>query len=301
LALIVVELVLSGLSLSEDTGIFDFCTFRIDSCKQGACFLTDLCTVKTNKMVLRNNTILITGGTSGLGLEFATQLLALGNTVIITGRNQAKLEQTKQLLPGVHTFQSDVSDPAAITLLYEQVIKQFPALNVLINNAGEMRKINLQDPPADITREIDINLSGPIRMIQQFLLHLKTKESAIVNVTSGLALTPFPIAPVYGATKSGLRSYTQSLRVQLKHTSVKVFELVAPGANTPLNDTFAGDVDPKVMMDPVKLISFALKGLQKDKFEIYPGLASVLRIMSRLAPKLLLKQFSKIVDQSFAN
>lgn len=251
--------------------------------------MSDLC-----DMILSNNTILITGGTSGLGLEFATQLIALGNVVIITGRNQAKLDQTKKLLPQVHTFQSDVSDPAAISLLYNQVVEQFPALNILINNAGEMRKISLLEPPVDIVREIEINLSGPIRMIQQFLPHLKTKESAaIVNVTSGIALTPFPIAPVYGATKSGLRSYTQSLRVQLRNTAVKVFELVAPAANTPLGDPFAGDVDPKMMMEPAKLIAIALKGLQHDKYEIYPGMARMLKIMSRLAPKFLLKQLSK--------
>jgi len=92
--------------------------------------VSDLCTVKTNKMVLRNNTILITGGTSGLGLEFATQLLALDNTVIITGRDPLKLEQTKKHLPAIHTYQSDVSDPAAIALLYERVVKEFPALKL---------------------------------------------------------------------------------------------------------------------------------------------------------------------------
>jgi uncharacterized oxidoreductase len=250
-------------------------------------------------MVLSNNTILITGGTSGFGLEFATQLLALNNTVIITGRDQAKLEQTKKLLPKVHTFQSDVSDPVAIALLYKQVIEQFPALNVLINNAGEMRKINLNEPPEDITREIEINLSGPIRMVQQFLPHLKTKASAILNVTSGIALVPFPISPIYGATKSGLRSYTQSLRVQLKHSSVKVFELIAPAANTPLGDKFAGDVDAKMLMDPIKLVTAAVKGLKEDKLEIYPGMARMLRIMSRLAPKFLLKQLSSNVDKAF--
>jgi uncharacterized oxidoreductase len=252
-------------------------------------------------MDLKNNTVLITGGTSGFGYEFASKLLDLGNTVIITGRNQAKLAQTKKNLPKVHTFQSDVSDPKAIVEMYNQVIKQFPALNILINNAGEMRKINLHDPSIDlqdITREIDINLSGPIRMIQQFLPHLKAqKTAAIMNVTSGLALVPFPIAPIYGATKSGLRSYTKSLRVQLKKTNIKVFELVAPAAKTPLNDKFQGDVDPKSLMEVDKLVAVALKDLENDKFDIYPGLANVIRIVSRIAPNFLLKQLSKPVDK----
>lgn len=153
-------------------------------------------------MDVRHNTILITGGTSGLGYEFAAQLLALGNTALITGRNQAKLDDAQRRLPGVHTFQSDVSDPAAIRQLYQQVVTQFPTLNILINNAGEMRKLNLQDSAldlVDLTREVDINLSGPIRMVQQFLPHLKTQPAAaILNVTSGLALTPFALAPIYG-------------------------------------------------------------------------------------------------------
>ena len=255
-------------------------------------------------MELSNNTILITGGTSGFGYEFANRLLALGNTVIITGRDQVKLDLTKKQLPGIHTFQSDVSDPEAIKQLYKNVTAQFPQLNILINNAGEMRKIDLQDESIDldnIVREININLSGPIRMVQQFLPHLKTKSNAaIVNVTSGLALVPFPLAPVYGATKSGLRSYTKSLRVQLKNTGIKVFELIAPGSNTPLNDKFAGDVDESMMMDPIKLIDVAIKGMQNDKFEIYPGIAKVMNIMSRLAPSVIFNQMSKIAEKSLA-
>lgn len=250
-------------------------------------------------MELTNNTILITGGTSGFGLEFATRLLALGNTVIITGRNQSKLDSTKTKLPGIHTFQSDVSDPNAIITLFKKVTSQFPALNILINNAGEMRKISLHDTSMElenITREIEINLMGPIRMVQQFLPHLKNQKSAaILNVTSGIAIAPFPVSPIYGAAKSGLRSYTQSLRVQLKKSHVKVFELIAPAAKTPLGDQFDDleGFDEKMLMNPGKLIDVALKGLEKDTFEIYPGMAKAMKLMSRIAPKFLLSQMSK--------
>src|SRR6186713_1685818 len=130
-----------------------------------------LCDQNKKTMELQNNTILITGGTSGIGLELATRLLELGNTVIITGRDLAKLEQTKKALPKIHVFQSDVSDPAAIQTLYAAVTRQFPEHNFLINNAGEMRRLDLHDPSLDvydINREIAINLSGPIRMVQQF-------------------------------------------------------------------------------------------------------------------------------------
>jgi uncharacterized oxidoreductase len=161
-------------------------------------------------MKLQHNTILITGGTSGFGYEFASKLLSLGNTIIVTGRNLSKLHELQKRLPGVHTFQSDVSDPEAIKQLYADITMQFPALNILINNAGEMRAISLNDATTDlndITREVEINLMGPIRMVQQFLPRLKKqKNAAILNVTSGIALMPFPVSPIYGATKSGLRS-----------------------------------------------------------------------------------------------
>ncbi|TLV03935.1 SDR family oxidoreductase [Dyadobacter luticola] len=256
-------------------------------------------------MELSNNTILITGGTSGFGYEFASRLIALGNTVIITGRSVQKLQETKQKLPAVHIIQSDVSKPDDIIKLHEQVITQFPNLNILINNAGEMRKLILHEnhTPDDITREIEINLMGPIRMVQQFLPHLKKQKSAaIMNVTSGIALMPFPISPVYGASKSGLRSYTKSLRVQLKHTNVKVFDLVAPGSSTPLNEKFmdSKDFNSSLVVTPEKIIEAAIKGLQKDKYEIYPGLAKVMHVMSRLAPGFLLSQAAKMGAEEMA-
>lgn len=250
-------------------------------------------------MKLAGNTVLVTGGTGGFGIEFASKLIALGNTVIITGRNAQKLQDVKRQLPQVHTIQSDVSRADDITQLYETVVRTFPALNILINNAGEMRKISLhhQHELTDITREIDINLNGPIRMIQQFLPHLKTKpNAAIMNVTSGIALMPFPISPVYSASKAGLRSYTQALRVQLKHTNIKVMELVAPGSSTPLNDKFVNEdgFNAGMLMAPDKIVDAAIKGLQNDKDEVYPGLAGVMRMLSRIAPKLLIAQSGKM-------
>src|ERR1700731_1095530 len=148
-------------------------------------------------MKLTSDTILITGGAGGIGYELTKQLTALGNTILITGRDQAKMDRAKAAFP------NDVSDPKAIVALYEKVTKQFPELNILINNAGIMREINVHDKAGsleDITREIEINLSGPIRMVKQFLPHLKTKSgAAIMNVSSGLAFVPMPISPVYCA------------------------------------------------------------------------------------------------------
>lgn len=253
-------------------------------------------------MNLSGNTVLITGGTSGIGYEFAVQLLKRGNTVIITGRNQSSLEQTQKSLPGVHVFQSDVSNAAAIPVLFDAVIKNFPALNMLINNAGIMRKINLLDQSNtvdDIGREIETNLLGTMRMVPQFLPHLNAQKSAaIVNVSSGLAFVPLPIAPVYCAAKAGMHSFTQSLRVQLKSTKIKVFELAPPITRTPLftKDIHADEVKGVRMMDVSKMVSQAIKALERDELEIRPGMSNVLKWMSRVAPQFALNRLSKAAD-----
>ena len=188
-------------------------------------------------MKLQQRTVLITGGTSGMGLEWARELLKRGNTVIVTGRDQDRLEATERSLPGVHTFRSDASDPQAIASLREEVLARFPALDTLINNAGIMRNLRFgaAQGPEDVTREIEINLSGSVRTIDQFLPHLLTRSGAlIVNVSSGLAFIPFPAAPVYSATKAAIHSFTQSLRAQLQGTRVTIVELAPPGVETPL-------------------------------------------------------------------
>jgi uncharacterized oxidoreductase len=249
-------------------------------------------------MKLNQRTILITGGTSGIGFELAKQLLQRGNTVIVTGRDPQKLAATGKALTGVHTLQSDVSSPEAISALEQTVCAQFPALDVLINNAGIMRNLDLNQERGleDVTREIEINFSGPVRMIQQFLTHLKTRPDAlIVNVSSGLAFIPFPASPVYSGTKAALHSYTQSLRVQLAGSRVTVVELAPPGVETPLfRGEFAEEMKGEKGMDVTTLAQRAIAGIEAGKLEIRPGLSNVLKAMSRLAPQFMLKQMTKL-------
>jgi uncharacterized oxidoreductase len=186
---------------------------------------------------------------------------------------------------------SDVSDPRAIAALNGSVLAQFPALDTLVNNAGIMRNLNLNQERDlnDVTREIEINLSGPVRMVQQFLPHLKTRESAlIVNVSSGLAFVPLPLSPVYCATKAAIHSFTQSLRVQLDGTSVTVIELAPPGVETPLfRGEFAEEMQGQKGMDVKVLVKRAITGIEAGKLEIRPGLSNVLKAMSRIAPALM--------------
>jgi uncharacterized oxidoreductase len=201
-------------------------------------------------------------------------------------------------MPGVYTVQSDVSAPEAIAALHEEVLAQFPAVDTLINNAGIMRNLNVNQERdlKDVTREIDTNLSGPIRMIQEFLPHLKTRTGAlIVNVSSGLAFIPFPASPVYCATKSALHSFTQSLRVQLKGTGVTVVELAPPGTETPLfRGEFAEEMKGQKGMDVTVLAKQAIAGIEAGKLEIRPGLSNVLKAMSRIAPRFMLNQMAKL-------
>ncbi|MBE9461969.1 SDR family oxidoreductase [Dyadobacter subterraneus] len=244
-------------------------------------------------MDLKNSTILITGGTSGIGLELVKQLIQQGSTIIVTGRKQEALNDTKRRFPQVNVFQSDVSDPQDIERLYKEVTQQFPDLNMIVNNAGEMRLLDVQDASKDLenmTRELDINLTGTIRMVHQFLPHLiKKRTAAIVNVSSAIAFMPYSTAPVYSASKAGVHAYTLALRLQLEKTSVRVFELVPPGVNTNLQNDWVLPPNPGQMMDVDKLVNVAIKGLLNNTPEIKPLLVGVIKFLSRLMPNQLMK------------
>ncbi len=256
-------------------------------------------------MKIENSTILITGGTSGIGLEFVKQLTKQGAAkIIVTGRDSLKLEQTKKQFPNIHTVQSNVSSYKEIERLYQEVTEKFPSLNIVINNAGIMRNLDLQDTSMDlenITREIDINLSGTIRMVHQFLPHLKIQKSAaIVNISSGLAFIPFPLSPIYSASKAGIHAYSQVLRLQLKSTNVKVFEVVPPSTETPLQNAFS-NIDPESagpIMKVDKMVGVAIQGILKDKSEILPGMAKALKLMGRFAPKFSVNFIDKTLEKA---
>lgn len=200
-------------------------------------------------MKTTGNTILITGGGTGIGRGLAEAFHVLGNQVIIAGRRKQALDETTAANPGMTSLILDIGDPAHLRSFADQIAARYPSLNVLINNAGIMRLENLQAQPdnlADSESIIATNLLGPIRLTAALLpLLQKQPRSTIMNVSSGLAFVPMAPTPTYCATKAAIHSYTQSLRYQLRDSAIEVLELIPPYVAT---DLMSGGVsDPRAM------------------------------------------------------
>ncbi|MNS08284.1 putative oxidoreductase [compost metagenome] len=194
------------------------------------------------------NTILITGGGSGIGRGLAEALHRLGNTVIIAGRRQAVLDEVVTANPGMHALTLDVESAEGVESFAATVAERFPALNVLVNNAGIMRAENLLEPQsalADAEAIVATNLLGPIRLTAALLpLLRKQPKATVMFVSSGLAFVPLALTPTYSATKAAIHAYSESMRYQLKNTPVEVLELVPPYVQTEL---MGGAEDPRAM------------------------------------------------------
>ncbi len=183
------------------------------------------------------NTILITGGGSGIGRGLAEAFHALGNQIVIAGRSQKKLDETTSANPGMKALTVDMGDAGSIQSFAAQAAQGFPTLNVLINMAGVMHNEKLMGQTDSAVAEATVatNLLGPIRLTAALLpALLKQPRATVMNVTSGLAFVPLFMTPTYCATKAAIHSYTQSLRYQLKDTAVEVLELVPPYVQTGL-------------------------------------------------------------------
>ncbi|MFF4502272.1 SDR family oxidoreductase [Streptomyces sp. NPDC001401] len=216
-------------------------------------------------MKMTGNTILITGGTSGIGLGLALRLHEAGNKVIVAGRRKELLDEITAEHPGIDALVLDVTDPDSITRVRETVAASYPDLNVLVNNAGIMLRENLLDPASLPVAEdhVTVNLLGTIRVTYAFLPLLVGKDdAAVVNVTSALAFVPLPITPTYNATKAALHSFSESLRVQLAQADagVQVIEVAPPGVRT----TLLGQQDDENSMPLDEFLDETL-GILRDK------------------------------------
>lgn len=191
-------------------------------------------------MKLIGNTILITGGGSGIGLAFAERFIKAGNKVIVCGRRENVLQQAKEKVPNLITRVCDLDIESERVALFDWVTANYSDVNVLVNNAGTQLRYNVlkadaRDNWSNLSKEITTNLEAPFHLSMLFAPYFAAKETAaIINVTSGLAFTPFAIAPIYSATKAALHSLTISLRYQLSETSVEVIEIAPPAVDTNL-------------------------------------------------------------------
>ncbi len=220
-------------------------------------------------MKTKDNTVLITGGATGIGFALAEILVNAGNKVVICGRRENKLEEARSMLPQIHTKVCDVSDKHNREYLFEWINEHHPGLNILINNAGIQRAIDFKEGNNALLageNEIETNLASPIYMTALFIpLLLKQTKAAIINVSSGLRSRPIAGMPIYCATKAGLHSFTVSLRNQLSDTGIKMFELVPPRVATALGrepDVISGGIPPSEVAEAT------LKALENDEYEI---------------------------------
>lgn len=222
-------------------------------------------------MKTSRNTILITGGTAGIGLAFAEEFLKLGNKVIICGRRTDRLNELKAKHPGLVTFACDIADTKQREDICNTVLKDYPDTNILMNNAGIQLVADLTQPVdlGKIREEIEINLIAPIHLSCLFAKHLTSKsDSALINISSGLAFAPLAFMPVYCATKAAVHSLTMSLRHQLKNTSVKVFEIIPSSTDTELGHQRRTDKTQSHGGMPVnEFITEAMEAIKNDVLE----------------------------------
>jgi uncharacterized oxidoreductase len=223
-------------------------------------------------MKLSGNTVLITGGATGIGLALAESFLELENEVIICGRRKERLIEVQKMHPELHIMECDVSNEEGRNSLFENITENFNDINVLVNNAGIQRAIDLTEGIKGLEgeNEIKINFEAPVYLSALFIPILRLKEeSAIINISSGLAITPLAAVPVYCATKAGVHTFTKCLRLQLTNTSIKVFEVLPPMVVSELNMEYReriGTTNVGITAD--KCAAAIIEGLKRDNFEI---------------------------------
>ena len=241
---------------------------------------------------LGGNTVLITGGATGIGYALAERFIGAGSEVIVCGRRKSKLQAANRQLPTLHVKQCDVGVESERRSLLNWATARFHELNVLVNNAGIQRQVDFTSPRvANLTApkddEVNINLASQIRLCALFTPKLlKREKAAILNISSGLGFVPIASMPIYCATKAAIHSFTISLRHQLRGTSVQVFEAVPPTTDTELDASFAGEQEQAYRGTcPSEVAKAIVDGMKSDKEEILVGEAQMLYQASLRDPK----------------
>jgi len=245
-------------------------------------------------MRLQHQTILITGGSSGIGFALAKKFIDAQNTVLICGRSASKLKDAATAIPGIHTFQCDISNGEDRIRLLEWITTHHPSCSVLINNAAIVHRTTFHTDPEMIQKtvyEIDTNLVAPIALIKMLLpLFSNRKYAAIINITTGLVYAPRVVYPIYNATKAALHSFTQVLRYQIKDLPVDVIEVMMPVVTTPWHK---GDV-PKIAISPEQAVNEMIAKIENGSLEIRVGKTKLLYILSRIAPAFAFRKINQL-------
>ncbi len=226
-------------------------------------------------MKTEGNTVLITGGATGIGLSLTESFINKGNEVIICGRREDKLQEAKSRFPQLHIRACDVSDERERDSLYNWVKDNFSGINILVNNAGIQKSINFKNGALDFPgsqSEIATNLVAPVHLSALFIpLLMKQHHAAVINISSSLGFMPMPHIPVYCVTKAAIHALSLALRQQLRDTAVRIFEIVPPLVDTDLakgrkddNLSFKG-ISPSQLSKPI------LDALENDEYEIVVG------------------------------
>lgn len=237
------------------------------------------------------NTILITGGSTGIGFALAEAFVMKGNRVVVCARSEENLGIAKSRLPDLVTRSCDLSMEGDRDSLHEWVKDNFGDINILINNAGIQRAIDFKNGPADLMKyramdgedEIEINFRAYVYMAAHFIPELlKREEAAVVNVSSGLGFAPLAMMPIYCATKAAVHSFSVSLRHQLRDTHVKVFEVIPPMVNTNMDKGVRGERGQRDRgIPPAEVAQAVLKSMSNDEYEVAVGAAKNLIAGSR--------------------
>ncbi|MGB5698566.1 SDR family oxidoreductase [Muriicola sp.] len=248
-------------------------------------------------MKLENNTVLITGGSSGIGLELSKVLIQKGNKVIICGRSNEKLTKAREIEPKLITYQCDLSISEECINFSKKITEKHPELNVLINNAAIVNKTNFLNTDTIVEmaeNEMQTNFMAPIRLIHLLSPILqKNNKPTIINITTGLIYTPRADYPFYNATKAALHSFTQVFRKQTENSNINIVEVMFPAVKTPWHK----GKPPKIAISAEKAVNEMIKGLEKNKKEIRVAGAKMLYIVSRIAPKFAFRKVNSLEDE----
>jgi uncharacterized oxidoreductase len=241
-------------------------------------------------MKTSGNSVLITGGSAGIGLALAKEFARHGNRVLVCGRDQSELEEASSIIPNLVTHACDLSNEDERLALFDWAITQAPNLNILINNAGIAGPVDLTTDDIDIKRveqQLLVDLAVPVDLTLRFLPHLRRQPTAaLVFVSSGLVYSFDASSPAYSAAKAGVHAWAASTRYQLKETSVAVFDVMPPTVNTGLTPDF-DEAAMKALdaMSPEEVATAVIKGIEVDTSEIRIGKVKLLYAASRIAPK----------------